>query len=97
MIDLNNEFVLTFYEAADKCPGGAVRYETVKRWADSGLRGVVLDAVRRGGRRFTSLEALSRFFRDLSSLDAPVIATSDERKARAAAALMRTKAKHRIS
>jgi hypothetical protein len=33
----------------------------VRRWADTGVDGVVLETVKVGGRRFTSLEAIERF------------------------------------
>lgn len=35
--------------------------ETVRRWAASGVRGVVLESFTMGSRRFTSREAVARF------------------------------------
>lgn len=68
MIDLFNERLLTLRQAAEALPGRP-DISTVWRWC---LHGVGpqrrrLETIKRGGRRFTSLEALERFVADVSS------------------------------
>ena len=40
---------------------------TARRWAKEGIDGVVLETVRLGGRRYTSHEAVARFFERLNA------------------------------
>lgn len=65
MIDLATEQLLTFSQAAARLPSdgsrGIVDVSTVRRWATRGVRGVQLEAIRIGGMRYTSVEALRRF------------------------------------
>ena len=42
-------------------PGTAPHAETVSRWARRGCRGVRLETILLGGRRFSSVEAVARF------------------------------------
>jgi hypothetical protein len=41
-------------------------YSTLKRWAYEGINGVVLETLKIGRRRFTSLQALERFVERLN-------------------------------
>lgn len=92
MIDLDHELIWGLKEAAENFPGGAVSYETVRRWATSGIRGVKLEAVRVGGRRKTSREACQRFIERLTATDRPDDVSDDgELRARLARERMRIK------
>jgi hypothetical protein len=42
--------------------GRKMHISTVHRWWSRGYKGVVLESIRIGGQRFTSLQALQRFF-----------------------------------
>jgi hypothetical protein len=61
VIDLEREQVIPFAEAAKVSPGRPI-IATVWRWGTRGIAGVKLESVAAGGRRFTSVEALQRFF-----------------------------------
>jgi hypothetical protein len=60
MIDVANEQLLTFSEAARMLPGH-VHASTLHRWRLCGVRGLKLETVIVGGRRYTSREAIVRF------------------------------------
>ena len=65
MIDIHNEHPLTLSDAADSIPGrtgSGVHVSTTWRWAQRGIRGVRLETILIGGIRYTSREALQRFF-----------------------------------
>jgi hypothetical protein len=70
MIDHRRETLMTLREAAASLPrrrgGKKVNVATVYRWALHGFRGVRLEAIQVGGTKFTSAEALQRFFDRLS-------------------------------
>ena len=57
---------MSLREAARALPlrrnGKSLHISTLCRWAKRGVRGVVLETLRIGGTRYTSLEALQRFF-----------------------------------
>jgi hypothetical protein len=61
MIDFTNEDLLLFVEAARSLPGRP-HISTLHRWRLRGVRGVRLESVLIGGRRYTSLQALELFF-----------------------------------
>lgn len=61
MIDIVNEHLLTMTEAA-KVPPQRPTVSTVWRWFRRGRHGVKLETILCGGRRFTSREAIDRFF-----------------------------------
>lgn len=61
MIDVATEHLLPLSAAAREMPGGAVSVSTVHRWTNSGIRGVRLETVLRGGVRMTSHQALVKF------------------------------------
>ena len=60
MIDPSTETLVSLTDAAKHCPGRP-NVTTVWRWRNRGVRGVKLETVLSGGRRFTSLEAIRRF------------------------------------
>lgn len=59
-ISIDSETLLSFPEAARRYPGRP-HVSTIFRWAQRGVRGVTLETILCGGRRFTSSEALQRF------------------------------------
>ncbi len=71
MIDLSSENVFSLTEATEHLPhrrgGRAVHVATLYRWAQRGVRGVILESLQVGGTKCTSLEALQRFFERLSN------------------------------
>ena len=79
MIDLAFETLVPVSDAGKlnilpaKPNGKRVHKATVCRWAKHGLGGVRLETVRVGGSRYTSAEALLRFFQRLSE-DRPAAA-----------------------
>jgi len=59
----NDQFLgdaISLSKAAEICPGKP-NITTLWRWCRHGCRGVRLDSFVRGGRRFTTAEALARF------------------------------------
>lgn len=69
MIVIAQEQLLRLDEAAKLVPGlrkASVHVETIRRWAKTGLRGVLLETCFLGGQEFTSQEALQRFSDALS-------------------------------
>jgi hypothetical protein len=62
VINVNEERLLTLAEAARSLPGGPVHVSTIHRWRLRGVRGVKLEVLLRGGIRYTSSEALGRFY-----------------------------------
>ena len=61
-IDLTTETPKTLAKAAKTLPGGAVHVSTIHRWRMKGVRGVRLETFLRGGIRYTTDEAIGRFF-----------------------------------
>ncbi len=66
MIDIDHETMRLLTQAAKDVPGRP-SISTLMRWASKGIRGVTLETVLIGGRRYTSVEAIGRFVRRLSS------------------------------
>jgi hypothetical protein len=60
MIDIANEKLHLLIDAIQYVPGHP-HLSTLMRWKSSGVRGVKLDTVLVGGRRYTSVEAIQRF------------------------------------
>ncbi len=69
MIDIDHETMRLLSRAPKDVPGRP-SISTLMRWASKGIRGVVLETVLIGGRRYTSVEAIGRFVRRLSSCPA---------------------------
>jgi len=61
MISLQDENLISLAAAPAEVPGRP-HSATLQRWRLKGLCGVKLETVLVGGRRFTSREALERFF-----------------------------------
>ena len=66
MISIHSETLVPLSEAAAHVPQ-APHASTVQRWFLRGVRGVRLETVLIGGKRFTSVEALDRFHRAVNS------------------------------
>ena len=65
MIDVQNETLIPFRDVPGCCKkhlGNRVHPTTVQRWRLRGARGVKLETLLAGGTRYTSAEALNRFF-----------------------------------
>ena len=63
-IDIRREQLLTFAQAAKVLPsdsGKPIALSTLHRWRMRGIKGVKLETVLVGGRRYTSLPAIERF------------------------------------
>ena len=69
-INFGREKLLTYGEAAQLLPKGSrPSYSTFWRWWNRGIRGVRLETVLVGGKRFTTAEAMQRFADALSARD----------------------------
>ncbi len=82
-INLATENLKTLNEAARTLPGGAVHVSTVHRWRLKGVRGIRLETILRGGVRFTTHEAIERFFAATTAAadgDIPPSLTSRQRE-----------------
>lgn len=70
MIDLLTEQLISIHEVPKFVPaqpnGRRVHISSCYRWISRGVRGVKLEVLRIGGRCYTSVEALQRFFDQLS-------------------------------
>lgn len=67
-IDIHSDTLLTISEAAKSLPMRP-NVSTVWRWIQRGVRGVTLDTVLVGGRRYTSKEALQSFVERSTAAD----------------------------
>ena len=70
MIDIKEETLVPCSKVSDWCEkhiGTKVNRSTVHRWRVRGARGVKLETLLVGGRRYTSEEALERFFHGSTS------------------------------
>lgn len=70
MLDLNEEKPFNFSTISKQHP---IRpsVPTLWRWALRGLRGVRLETIKVGGRRYTTFEAIDRFASRLTELRSP--------------------------
>ncbi len=70
-IDLGSERIISFAKAVGELParraGKKPHISCMYRWSTRGCRGVVLESIQIGGTRCTSLEAMQRFFNELSA------------------------------
>lgn len=90
MTKLHKEQVLQFSRVPDWCQsflGHRVNRSTCHRWRTRGARGVQLESFMAGGRRYTSIEALLRFFgaTTCAADDEPLNSCSEQAVAIAAA------------
>ena len=87
MIDIQNENLIQFTDAPCHIPGRP-HIATVHRWRLRGARGVRLDSILVGGKRFTSTEAIERFIEQTTTaadgVTAPRTETSAAREKRLA-------------
>jgi hypothetical protein len=88
MIDTQTETVLTLAQAARWIPGRngqGVHVSTTWRWTLRGIRGVLLETILIGGIRYTSQEALQRFFEATTAAadGTPVPARTTKRREKA--------------
>jgi hypothetical protein len=70
MIDIHSEQLLSLGQAARRLPGHPA-LSTLWRWQIKGVLGVRLETVLVGGRRYTSVEALSRFVESSNRVQEP--------------------------
>jgi hypothetical protein len=70
MIDFQSETLMSLKQATRVLPGRSgekpIHVATLHRWASRGCRGIKLETLQVGGTRYTSREALQRFFDRLS-------------------------------
>jgi hypothetical protein len=80
MINIGSEHLRLLTKASADVPGSP-HTSTVIRWALRGLRGVRLETILVGGRRYTSVEAIERFLERLNEPSiAPVPSVSRSRQ-----------------
>ena len=75
MIDIISEEMIPFSKVAKWCEktiGDRPHPSTIHRWRLRGTRGVKLETILIGGRRFTSVEALLRFFDNSTAAESGV-------------------------
>lgn len=79
-IDLRRETAITLADVAQHVPkrrGRKIHYSTVFRWVTKGVRGRVLQSIKIGGIRYTTVEALERFLNESTSAG-PCVAPVDD-------------------
>ena len=91
---MGDEELLLFSELivvlAMKLSGRRIHRSTLHRWRSSGINGQRLDAVRIGGRWFSSMAAVSRLCKlDSTIASEPVLGTPSRRAAKAQDALVK--------
>ncbi len=79
MIELHSESLLSLPAAAKALPGRP-HLASLYRWFQRGVRGVKLETILVGGKRFTSREALQRFADHLTAADAGDSPPADSRR-----------------
>lgn len=79
MIDLKSEAILSLPTAAKSLPGRP-HLASLYRWFQRGVRGVRLETILIGGKRFTSHEAIQRFADRLTAIDAGDTMPTDSRR-----------------
>ena len=84
MIDPQTENLVSLTDAAKTLPGRP-NVTTIWRWRNRGVRGVKLETILSGGRRFTSIEALRRFQDQVTAVadGAPVRSETPRQRERA--------------
>lgn len=78
MIDLRTESLIRLEDVRQHIPSGRRGKQLSKsvpfRWASKGVKGIVLETVKVGGARYTTLDALHRF---IQHINAPTPPTSE--------------------
>ncbi len=81
MIRFDGEHLFPLSHAPRKVPpkrhGRPIHLATVHRWATKGCKGIVLETLQIGGTKYTSSEALQRFFERLTHRDQQPEAAGD--------------------
>ncbi len=86
-IDIESETVISLGAACREFPPNGRSNATMARYIQKGIRGVKLETVKIGGRRYTSREAIARFITAQNAADAPQVAiTPQQRRKQAEAA-----------
>lgn len=67
MIDLDSETLISFQEATRHAPGKP-HISTLHRWRRRGVHGVRLETCLIGGKRYTTREAMNRFFESVTAV-----------------------------
>jgi hypothetical protein len=67
MIDTQTETLIPISEAPAHVPGSRPHLATIWRWIQRGVRGVNLETVLVGGKRYTSAEAIARFVEETTA------------------------------
>jgi hypothetical protein len=83
MIDTTTETLIRFQEAGRHIPGNPC-LSALHRWRMSGCRGVWLETILVGGKRFTSLEAIQRFIARQNPDQSPAPALTAKQRRRQA-------------
>jgi len=92
MIDTTIETIRPLSHAARRVPsrsGRGVNVSTIWRWGQRGVKGIRLETLLIGGIRYTSDEALHRFFAETTAAangDSPPVQTNTQRERAIAAA-----------
>ena len=81
MIQIETEQMRPISRASADIPGRP-HVSTLIRWSARGIRGIRLETVIVGGRRFTSLEAIHRFLEALNATHAVAPTSITERRKR---------------
>lgn len=99
MIDISSDKVVSLTEATRYLPRRRRRKRpnvaTIYRWAQHGVRGVVLETIQVGGTKCTSIEAIQRFcdrLTDADAADAPKVRSVAQRNRAVANAIRDLKA-----
>jgi len=81
-IDYEAETIVSLGEACRSFPPDGISDATMARWIQRGVRGVKLETLMIGGRRFTSKEAICRFIaaQNADEQPAPAITPAQRRR-----------------
>jgi len=86
MIDVTSETLILPTEVTQVLPkqkGKKTNLSTIYRWMQHGICGVRLEFVCIGGTRFTSTQALNRFFSKVTAIKSGVVMQADKSKSTA--------------
>ena len=80
-IDIFNDELIPVRDAAKLFPGGGCCQASLNRYYNHGIKGVLLETVRSGGRVYTTKRAIEEFCKATTAAAAPVKSTIDLRRA----------------
>lgn len=82
MPPIQSEETIPLARVPDQLPntasGNRIHPSTVHRWIKRGVRGIQLETIRIGGRRYTSVEAIHRFIEATSKHDQVRVAEANQ-------------------